>query len=57
MEDMKAIADMSDRELLEEAVSHMRAVMAMVEAFEESPMMQAMMSGKNPILAMMGNQG
>ncbi len=48
------IADMSDRELLEEVVTHLRTVSDVVEAFSESPMIQAIADGQNPLAILMG---
>lgn len=48
------ISDMSDRELLEELVTGLRDAFDRIEELEQSPMVQAMKSGQNPIMAMLG---
>ena len=45
---------MSDRDLLVELVVNMRAVADAVDGLADSPMVRAMMSGSNPLAAMMG---
>lgn len=46
--------NMTDRELLVELVTNMRAVGDAVGELAESPMVKALQSGQNPLMAMMG---
>lgn len=48
------LADMSDRDILEEMATNMRAVATALEALADNPMIAAIASGQNPMLAMMG---
>jgi hypothetical protein len=48
------IDSMTDREILVEILTHMRDVEDAIEALSESPMVAAIMSGGNPLMAMMG---
>lgn len=48
------VGQMNDRELAEETVLLLRSIVDLVNEFTASPMMKAMASGKNPIMAMFG---
>lgn len=50
----RAVADMSDRELLEELVTGLRDAFDRLAELEQSPMIQAMKTGQNPLMAMLG---
>lgn len=48
------IEGMSDREILVEILTNMRTVRDVVSELEKSPMIAALKSGQNPLMAMMG---
>lgn len=48
------IENMSDREILVELITGQRQLADALEQLEQSPMMRAMLSGQNPLMAMMG---
>lgn len=48
------IEGMSDREMLVEILTNMRSVQDAVSELEKSPMIAALKSGQNPLMAMMG---
>lgn len=50
----RQVSDMSDRELLEELVYGLRNLETALEGLSENPMIAALASGQNPLMAMMG---
>lgn len=48
------IEGMSDREILVEILTNMRSVQDAVSELENTPMIAALKSGQNPLMAMMG---
>lgn len=48
------MAEMTDREILEEMATNMRSVAVALEALADNPMIAAIANGQNPMLAMMG---
>lgn len=48
------IDDMTDREILVEILTHMRDTQDAISALADSPMVSALMSGQNPLMAIMG---
>lgn len=54
METLKEVTEMSDRELLEECVLRMRATAVAVDTLVNNPMVKALSSGQNPMMAFLG---
>lgn len=46
------VKQMSERELLEEVVTQMRAIIETIDALSNHPMISAISSGQNPLMAM-----
>ena len=44
--------DMTDREIAEETLVHLRSVAEAIAELQQTPMMRAMQSGGNPFMAM-----
>jgi hypothetical protein len=47
------IAHLSDREVAEETLAHLRSVADAIAELSDTPMMKAMRGGGNPLMAMM----
>lgn len=56
METRQNVSEMSDRELLEEIVTRGRAAEEALESLSQNPMVAAMLSGANPMAALMGQR-
>lgn len=54
MTEFKPLDTMTDREILEEVATNMRNVAVALDALADHPMVAAIASGQNPMLAMMG---
>lgn len=48
------VESMDNTEMLRELTTNMRAVADAIDGLSDSPMVKAMMSGSNPLMAMMG---
>lgn len=49
----KPLPEMSDREIAEETLTHLRSIAEAIAELQDTPMMRAMRSGGNPLMAMM----